>query len=281
MVDLHLHIGCGNLGKLRELLEAGYDPNFRYRGYSCLSLAINIGKVELVQELLNYNVDVNALSEDRVGHLEPPLVTACRLRDVRLVKLLLKTSIETGLDMRATDFYGHCALWVTAKMGQLDILDILLDYGATFEHINTWDRCPLYVATHSGHRRRHALSKRLMMTGCDLNLRDRRGRGPVFWATVNKEPTLLSLLILCGAQLTLQDKAFVMATLNVECHNAEWLKWKFWLEYHCANPLSLKCLCRIVIRKCILRQNTLCKLESKLLQLKLPERVNIFLMFDD
>jgi len=135
---------------IKKLLDAGADPNAlvnttpraRMREGSprivfatALMRAAFSGDIELVQLLLAHGADPHTMSKDR----ETPLMAACgtgfingynkqRTPAERLA--VVKLLIDLGEDVNAADSYGITPLMVAANLGDVAIVQYLMDKGA-------------------------------------------------------------------------------------------------------------------------------------------------------
>jgi FOG: Ankyrin repeat len=151
--------------RLRELLSQGADPNARGNfGMTPLHLAVNMGNREAVEILLNSGADPNV--KDLAGGTPLHWAVASGFPD--LIELLL----ERGADPNARDNAGNTPLHIAAmgsisevaeifmelapRLGleypydRLDIIRILLEYGADPTAKNNYGLTPIDIALKYG-----------------------------------------------------------------------------------------------------------------------------------
>lgn len=87
---LHFAAGDGDLKKVRELVESGYDINAFDDGLSFTPLhhAVKGGHIEVVKYLLSVGADVNANEEEKIG--ETPLGEVSANCSYEMAELLVK-----------------------------------------------------------------------------------------------------------------------------------------------------------------------------------------------
>lgn len=102
---------------IRFLTSRGGNPNIRdKKGVAPLQLAVTLGYVEGVEELIKAGADINIT--DSAG--ETPLIAAVHRRDVAMIRLLL----ENGANPDANDNSGRSARdYVTLMTGNTRLLD--------------------------------------------------------------------------------------------------------------------------------------------------------------
>ncbi|XP_064648796.1 ankyrin-3-like [Lineus longissimus] len=106
-----------------------------------LHLAVVLGKLENVEQILQGNMDIDATD----CHLRTPLHLACRLgyNDIA-VKL-----IQNGCDLQRPDCEGHTPLALACHAGHPDIAEFLLSYGADVQGYGK--HFPLEIACRRGY----------------------------------------------------------------------------------------------------------------------------------
>jgi ankyrin repeat protein len=86
---LHFAAANGNLRKVKELVETGYDINaFDDLSFTPLHYAVKSGHIEVVKYLLSVGADVNAHEEKKIG--ETPLGEVAANCSYEIAELLVK-----------------------------------------------------------------------------------------------------------------------------------------------------------------------------------------------
>ncbi|KAK3395276.1 ankyrin repeat-containing domain protein [Podospora didyma] len=136
--SMEVAIRRGHLQIASMLMEAGADVNFRRKvTYSPLQLAALRGNLEIVQMLLDNGQNPDLASsytmtaEQRIGETYRPIGTSVQntttVKNFEVLEMLLKH----GANPNATTTYlPHSALQVACRDGSLDLLALLLEYGA-------------------------------------------------------------------------------------------------------------------------------------------------------
>ena len=164
---------------VETLLARGADPNFtRVGGVSCLYIASQEGKLDVVSCLTKYAVNVTATMDDksaalhiaaRMGHRDialhllmhgadpngqtrsglTPLLIACEEGHVALVAYLLSLPI-VQLDLQTHN--GTTPLFIACQRGFRDIVALLLAAGANVNVAKANGTSPIDAASMLGHR---------------------------------------------------------------------------------------------------------------------------------
>ena len=114
----------GELRAVELFLNAGFSPDAKNRnGVPAVSLAIRGGHRSIVSRLLDRNVDIDAISEDRGN---TPLMDAAACGDVDLIRLL----IEAGSDLNVKSKNGQTALILALGQQNEQAAVLLLESGA-------------------------------------------------------------------------------------------------------------------------------------------------------
>lgn len=175
-----------NLLKLIPMLvERGADPNTSTRkddGFRPIDFAANIGCIKLINFLLEHGADINANSSDSMralrqaasrGHEEASafLITigaktnteALRQNLSRYVHLnhnnkgnikfpdieyLLKEGADPNIK---EEVHNWTALHIAAQLGDIELINCLIVYGADVQTSAKWDLTPLDYAASNGH----------------------------------------------------------------------------------------------------------------------------------
>lgn len=125
---LHVAINTANLQKVQLLLEAGAqaDRNLKCAmNLSPMQLAVLCGKQDIVQELLNYESDPNAVSQ--TSGYGTPIQLAVDNQEVEVTRILLQYK---GNPNTVFGHAEHTPLQVASRDGSKEIVGLLLEHGA-------------------------------------------------------------------------------------------------------------------------------------------------------
>jgi ankyrin repeat protein len=185
-------------GEMRELLESGADPN----DAGPVGLALNRNAPGLFLVLMEHGAE-----------LRSPLRQAVELNEPELVHLLL----EHGAAVNEAASTGETLLHTAAARGYLDIVRMLLAYGAEVEarlatdvggnpDVLTLDAgaTPLHWAAYTGQAEVVLL---LIAHGAGVNARTQEGLTPFHYAMYNRDNETINALRKHGAKPWMQDRA--------------------------------------------------------------------------
>jgi ankyrin repeat protein len=154
-----------NIGRVREFLDRGVDPNIRdVRGNTALITASSRGNTDIVRLLLERDADPNF--RNLFG--DTALIEASIEGHINIVRLLL----NNNADINIRDSYGWTALRMASSYGHIDIVEFLLNYGADPNIIDNDGNTALFKASYNGHINIVIL---LLDNGADLNIQNDRG----------------------------------------------------------------------------------------------------------
>ena len=191
----------GDLDKLKVLVDAGASLDFRggEDGFPVITAAVLSESVPTVSYLVNTGLDLNQKDNRQftpaafaavVGNLDilkllrnggadlsirvftdnqTLIMQAIRNNQTEVVDYL----IGEGLDVNAVDSDGFSSLAYAAELGNVAIVESLLDAGADIDFLNTEDERPaLYQATRSN---RTDIAILLLQRGAQVNIKTSRG----------------------------------------------------------------------------------------------------------
>ena len=217
-IDLPTACHTGDIDRVRELLLQ--DPSLanrlgEYEGYylgagAPLSNAAAVGRMDIVQVLLDHGADPN-LAEEQIAPKGKALYSAVYHGHYEIAKLLL----ERGAFPNPPVESSGDALWVSREWRPNKRMEqLLLSYGATprQEHrdedwptrAQNWLRIsPLHEAARKGDLRE---AKKLLESGADLTARDEHLRStPLAWAARYGQHKMVKFLLKRGAPKSLPD----------------------------------------------------------------------------
>lgn len=222
-------IKFANLERVHQLLELGVDPDVRFSSVPALTLAVQVGKLEIVQELLKYGAshaqcdqngatplhyscsksqapiadlliehraNINAGDNNRVT----PLHNAVQHKNVHLIKCML----ELGVSLNRRTSLGQTALHFAAQNSNVEAISMLIDAGAELDPIDSEDATPLWLALKSGHL---DTIKVLIQSGARLDL-PQQSFTPLDWAIHSENDYLVEMMLRHGNRHSNLKKAF-------------------------------------------------------------------------
>lgn len=113
--------------------------------------------------LTAHDFHANAV-EKTIGNQTTPLMCACRLGELPMVKEL----VQLGVDINALNSDSNNALWFACFNDNLEIIDYLVRHGIDINHQNdNGATCLMYAASAS----KHQVVERLLASGADTSLK--------------------------------------------------------------------------------------------------------------
>lgn len=150
--DLFQSIESNNVDLLKRKLAA--DPSLanleNEQGLTPLGMASHLGYTDSVQVLLDFNVDIDAISHSKVEYI--PSNTALHAaiagaRNFEVIELLLKNNAQTNL----FDSNGHTALHTAAfHDDNTQLIELLVNHGASVQAKVEGGKTALEVAVEKG-----------------------------------------------------------------------------------------------------------------------------------
>lgn len=144
-----------------------YDLIDGYEAWRINSLHIPPKTTDALPEPLNawltaHDFHANAI-EATIGNQTTPLMCACRLGEMTMVKAL----VQLGVDINALNSDGNNALWLACFNDNLEIIDYLVENGIDIDHQNdNGATCLMYAASAS----KPEVVARLLAAGADTQL---------------------------------------------------------------------------------------------------------------
>lgn len=160
--------GKGAPDRIKELLEAGADPNATY-WYQVTALHFTAfrGNMEATKLLADSGADINAKDSDGQSVLH----WACENENLNCIKLLL----DLGADICASNEHKDTPLHYAARnsFSQAGAVLLLLKAGADVNALNTEGQTALHYAAKKGNI---FCMQVLLDHGCDPEIRDIHGK---------------------------------------------------------------------------------------------------------
>ena len=217
-IDLPTACHTGDITRVQELLQQ--DPSLankigEHEGYylgagSPLSNAAAVGRMDIVQLLLDYDADPN-LPEEQFAPKGRALYSAVSRRHYEIAKLLLERGAYPNPPVESS---GDALWWSQEWRPDKRMEELLLSYGAKpakghtsedwpTESYNWLHISPLHEAARRGDVRK---AEELLEAGADLNARDEHLRStPLAWAAKFGQVDMVKFLLHHGAPKSLPD----------------------------------------------------------------------------
>ncbi len=125
----------------------------------------------------------------------------------------IETYLKEGGDVNQTDAVGCSVLWIGASLGNAEVVQTLIQYGAAVDQQDTITiTSPLWVATSNAN---YDTVKALLEADADANLIDKDGWSPLLLAATNGECQICRLLIEHGAEVNFRDDAWGWSPIHI------------------------------------------------------------------
>ncbi|KAM0134736.1 hypothetical protein ACHAP3_005291 [Botrytis cinerea] len=174
-------VAASSAGKM-EILDILIDPPRRPRSESSRH------KDEIKK------TDVNVWSQ----HITP-LIAAVQTHHVKTTDLLLEAGADTSMTLKG----GETVLHIAARIGDLEMVKLLVEYEAYLEARDGWGNTPLLSASRWGHP--HTI-KHLLEKGADIEARDMKGSTALLLACRHDCVEAVKVLIHSDANVRVKDK---------------------------------------------------------------------------
>lgn len=169
--EMHVAVKNGNMDVFRCLHECGGNIH----NGEFLIEAVKNEFADIVDYLLLNNVDVN----NAANCINPPLCIATIRKNVDIVRKLLETQ---KCDVNAVNMYTQeTPLFHAVRSGIVEIVDLLIVYGADYYHKNKYSENLLHIAAC---RNYPEIIGRLLSLNIDINKQsDPDGQTPLHYAS--------------------------------------------------------------------------------------------------
>ena len=170
-VEFGMRIEMGDIGRAREWLDRGLDPNFiGDRIGTGLMIAAWEGNLPLMELFVSRGADVNKVN--KLG--EVALMHAAWKGRVEVAKWLAERGAKINREPRQ-----WTALHYAAFAGQAEMAGYLVERGAQLDARSTNGSTPLMMAVYEG---KESMVKQLIALGADRRIRNDYGDGAMDWA---------------------------------------------------------------------------------------------------
>ena len=192
---LHKAAADGDIVALRELLDAGADPNVRDSyARTPLHVAAYRGQHEGMRALAAAGADANVLERDFYD-----IVTIAAVAD-DLPTLTVALEIACS-PSNVTSRYDGTALIAAAHLGHAEVVDTLIAAGAPLDHVNNlkWTALIESIVLGNGGARHTATLRSLVNAGANVNIKDGRGQTPLTLARTRGFSKMVQILEAAGS----------------------------------------------------------------------------------
>lgn len=165
-------------------------------GYGPIHFAASLGNVGLVDYLLNAGFDKD--ERDRDGNSPLMWVLAYDGHEE-----LMDSLVDHGASVNIQNFLGESPLFLACQRGMLSKANYLLDNGADVNVMNLDGAFPLHTAAARGDTELISL---LVKYGAHINAADDEGDSPLHWAVREGNVKAACLLVHLGADVNFQNE---------------------------------------------------------------------------
>ncbi|GIY30595.1 hypothetical protein CDAR_461182, partial [Caerostris darwini] len=206
---LHVAANFKRLETVKYLVEVKHflinDRDIK--GKTPLHIAVENDFREVVEYLIRHGA--NTLIKDAIGFL--PLHTAIRLNFVNVAKVLSEK--ETNVDANLSSF-GRASLHVAAEVGDITLVNILIEKKADINFKTELGHTPLVLAVQKGHLE---VVRTLISKKAEINAKDVFGYTPLHFASGKGREDVVKLLLDHEANLSaFNDDNFCALHISAE-----------------------------------------------------------------
>ena len=177
----------GNIENVRTLLAHGADINMTGReNNSALHFAARDADSETIKHLINHNISVNKINEDKMT----PLIWACQAKgNIENVRTLL----AHGADINLTGKENNSALHFAAKCADSETIKYLINHNISVNIINNVKTTPLICACFAKGNIENV--RTLLAHGADINLTNKYNNSALHFAAKCADSETIKYLI--------------------------------------------------------------------------------------
>ena len=199
--SLHLASRQGHGEVIPLFLEYGADLTAQTNsGSTPLHLALELGHGDVARSLLAHGADATAQTKDGSTPLHLFLGSPFTPASVEIVRLLLEHGPDAAT-IRTNE--GSTPLHLASKQGKVNVIPLLLEYGADVTAQTDDGSTPFHVASQWGHEE---VARLLLDCGADATAQTNDGSTPLHLASQWGREEVVLLLLECGADATARTK---------------------------------------------------------------------------
>lgn len=152
-----------------------------------------------MERLKTPNIDKRLETMSQNG-LQEVLFQACSKGDLDTVKqiLLLDVLEKVEIDVNQKSSNRMTPLHLACENNHIEIMKLLIEYGAFINEVDKWKNTPLHIAVNKGFKDAVLL---LLGNGAVVNVRDRFGSSPLHLSVKSHQFEIARLLVLFGADI--------------------------------------------------------------------------------
>lgn len=225
---LHLSFKWGYSNIVQILIEQDADPLVcNRRRQTCFDCAHNSKMVEtfsVCKKKITERVRRSSVETTSQQKMIGKIITATSDGDIRLVQHYLgiddeNQNVHKFVDVNCCNHSGYNPLHVAAMYGHIDIVKLLIGYGAD---INSMTNSEQYTALHLAvqNKKSEIVDVLLNSQKCDLNKQDNFGNSALHYACLIQDAVIIRKLINHGADFGIINKKFTSA-LDILNRNPE------------------------------------------------------------
>ncbi|CAG9760197.1 unnamed protein product [Ceutorhynchus assimilis] len=217
---LHVAIENGHKTVIKLLLECGAIVYNQDTDRSVLQLAVGIGSLLIVEEVLKYCPDINNATNRNSLEIA---VRGCRERDFsfnnkepdsnvkgEIAKLLLSKGAHVDVQTE----YGKTTLLSSTKKGYAKVVEVLLEYNANVNLALKSGFTPLHISAQDGNLE---ISTMILNKGANVNAAGKNGITALHLAAKNGHAGVVKLLLECNAKFDSEFQFHNAPLLLVVC----------------------------------------------------------------
>lgn len=170
--------------------------------YDILHTAVETGKENIIQLLLDHGADINFSNTYR-EHL---LIAAIEAKDIGMVTLLLKFKANPNIQDQSKFTPLHRASKHEPKNNDIfiPIVKLLLSSGANVNSSNMFGDLPIHDAVNKNNK---AMVELLLESGAEINIQNKTGDTPLHTAAQKGFVDMIKLLVKHGANIYIKNSS--------------------------------------------------------------------------